>query len=63
MRKISSMPTSSFLEAYSADSIAANEYYSSLSIDEMPQGMLLAGIVRNTIRIPDMEESDSVAIK
>lgn len=52
-----------FLEAYSADSIAANEYYSSLSIDEMPQGMLLAGIVRNTIRIPDMEESDSVAIK
>lgn len=52
-----------FLEAYSADSVAAHEYYNSLSIDEMPQGVLLAGIVRNTIRIPDMEEPDSVVVK
>lgn len=53
-----------FLEAYSADSIAAQEYYNSLSIDEMPQGVLLAGIVRNAIKMPDMVEiidTDSIA--
>lgn len=52
-----------FLEAYSADSIAAQDYYNSLGIDEMPQGVLLAGIVRNAIKMPDMVEiidSDSI---
>lgn len=45
-----------FLEAYSADSVAAQEYYNSLGIDEMPQGVLLAGIVRNAIKMPDIIE-------
>ncbi|WP_295729412.1 hypothetical protein [uncultured Muribaculum sp.] len=50
-----------FLEAYSADSVAAQEYYSSLGIDDMPQGVLLAGIVRNAIKMPDtIEAADSV---
>lgn len=53
-----------FVEAYSADSIAAQEYYNSLNMDELSQGVLLAGIVHNAKNIPDVVgelDSDSIA--
>lgn len=42
-----------YLEAYAADSVAAHRYYNSLSVEELPQGILLAGIVRNAVAPPD----------
>jgi hypothetical protein len=53
-----------FVEAYAADSVAAQEYYNSLNMDEMSQGVLLAGIVHNAKNIPDVVgelDSDSIA--
>lgn len=54
-----------FLEAFSTDSIGAQEYYNNLSIDDMPQGVLLAGIVHSAIDLPGImthdEEFDSTA--
>lgn len=53
-----------FLEAFSVDSVAAQEYYNSLSLDDMQQGVLLAGIVRSAINVPSPEimvEDDSIS--